>query len=116
MGMFDTLIFNCQKCGKETDSQTKLGDCCLDSWRVGDRTTIKDGSYMVKDACHECGNLATVVIKNQGIFWMALEAPTEDTLQEIIYGNLIKVGDDPKAENERIINLFAEAIKQSWEE
>lgn len=30
MGMFDTVVSHCPKCGERNEIQTKAGDCCLD--------------------------------------------------------------------------------------
>lgn len=34
MGMFDTVVTNCPKCGERNEIQTKAGDCCLDVYEI----------------------------------------------------------------------------------
>lgn len=45
MGMYDTFFFNCPNCKEDTDVQTKLGECYLDNWSIGDETTIQEGIW-----------------------------------------------------------------------
>lgn len=33
MGMFDSLLIKCPKCGKEMEWQSKSGPCCLESYK-----------------------------------------------------------------------------------
>lgn len=33
MGMFDSVYFECPHCGRETEEQSKAGDCLLEEYR-----------------------------------------------------------------------------------
>ena len=36
MGMFDSVVVNCPKCGEETEFQSKSGDCFLNVFTLED--------------------------------------------------------------------------------
>lgn len=109
MGMYDTFRFSCPKCGEETDPQTKLGEQLLDNWRLGDRTTMPDGEYRMKDECYNCGHYSTVTIKN-GIFKSVSKEPSSNALQEVGFGDLKPLGTCPKEEIKRLADIFRKAF------
>jgi hypothetical protein len=115
MGMYDTFRFKCPNCEVETDAQTKMGECCLDNWTLGSKTTVPDGHYRVKDNCHKCGFFAFVEIKN-GIFWMVDKFPRQTTLQDMPYGGTQKLGADPDKQIKDIANALKKAYKEVFGE
>jgi len=114
MGMYDTFDFNCPKCGVETDPQTKLGERCLDRWRLGDETTIDDGIYRLRDKCHECGTFATVVIENK-IFIEVLKFAPRTAKQEMPFGGLAPLGTDPEEALKKAADLLKIEFKKMKE-
>jgi len=63
MGCYDTFIYNCPNCGKETSSQTKLGECVLRTLVIGS-TFSCDGKYLMKNKCEHCSSENTVIIRD----------------------------------------------------
>lgn len=61
MGLYDTFVYNCSYCGKETNSQTKLGECVLTDLEIGDEFP-RDGKILMKNPCEHCDKYNTVVI------------------------------------------------------
>lgn len=112
MGMFDTFIYKCPHCHQETDAQTNLGEGVLDSWRLGDKTTVPDGFYRLAWPCHNCNDYAVVEIYRGGLFYMVLkEVPFgKKGSQEVIYGNLKSIGTDPK----KILNEYVQELKKAF--
>ena len=61
MGMFDTVIFKCPRCGKEVQEQTKVGRCVLAYYEekevpVGIAQSL-DGDTI---CCYECNGVFTI--------------------------------------------------------
>lgn len=110
MGMFDTFLFKCANCGELTDSQTKLGERCLDTWALQDETTVPDGSYRVKDPCQICEHRNTVVIKN-GILTSVLKDAPADAKQEGLWGAQLDLSVDYDAYEKELTDGLAAAIK-----
>jgi hypothetical protein len=69
MGMFDTFVGFCPKCGKEFNAQTKLYEECLAEYRIGD--TVRGGPGNVKlelkDCCEHCHSTLVVAIENNSV-------------------------------------------------
>ena len=112
--MYDTFIYKCPHCDKETDVQTKLGECCLDSWRLGDKTSINDGFYKLAWPCHNCNKYSAIEIYRDGLFYMIMkEIPREKKgFQEVLYGQLAPLGTDPK----KILDEYVQEIKKIFKE
>jgi hypothetical protein len=110
MGMYDTFNFNCANCGEETDAQTKLGENCLDYWRLNDETTVEDGCYRVKDECHKCGHRNTVVIVKRHFVAVLKDAPTI-AMQEGHWGALLKLDVDFEKYQTELFDEVGKMIK-----
>jgi predicted RNA-binding Zn-ribbon protein involved in translation (DUF1610 family) len=108
MGMYDTFIYNCPFCGIETDTQTKLGEQCLDYWRLGDETTIEPGSYRAKDPCTNCGQYSVFRVSADKKLTNISKEAEPDSKQEVLFGTLRPIGTDP----EKALNEFADALKR----
>ncbi len=90
MGMFDTFIYSCSSCGKETSSQTKLGKCLMDNLIIGCEFP-RDGKIMMKDGCEHCGEPSVVVIVDGIIIRFIGEK--EATFIEERWGNCERIND-----------------------
>jgi transcription elongation factor Elf1 len=58
MGMFDSIIFDCPKCGKQIEAQSKGGVCLLECYGLYD-VPVGVASDANKDApfiCEHCGS------------------------------------------------------------
>lgn len=63
MGLFDTVTFNCDNCGKKLEIKTKAGGCALDTYPISqlaskpikDRLSILDDISREKIHCPSCG-------------------------------------------------------------
>jgi Zn ribbon nucleic-acid-binding protein len=57
MGMFDTVVTNCPKCGERNEIQTKAGDCCLDVYTI-DAVPVEIARSLngQKRFCDKCGH------------------------------------------------------------
>lgn len=111
MGMFDTFLYKCPFCGEDTYCQTKLGENMLDSWRIGDKTTLSDLEFVGRDSCHECGERATFTIE-KAIFKEVKKDPSDKALQEVIWGNLKPLGTDPDEIIEEVAKQMREVFKE----
>jgi len=63
MGMYDNFIYKCPNCGKDTISQTKLGECAMSALTIGCEF-LHDGKILMKDPCEHCGEYNTVIIED----------------------------------------------------
>lgn len=54
MGMFDSLIFKCKKCGHKIDAQSKSGRCNLEEYTLRD-LPIEAAIGMDFFRCYKCG-------------------------------------------------------------
>lgn len=66
MGVYDTFVYNCPHCGKETSSQTKLGDCGMVCLRIGDKFPV-NGKLQMKEFCEHCGCDNCVIVEKKVI-------------------------------------------------
>jgi predicted RNA-binding Zn-ribbon protein involved in translation (DUF1610 family) len=108
MGMYDTIIFKCSKCGTVIDCQTKLlGACNLDNFVVGDlqkempeeakpimigsvwheimsnNKKLKNCIFKVKNSpCPNCGKENLIKIKN-GVLKEVMNDINEEILAEL---------------------------------
>ena len=103
------FFYTCPNCGEEADVQTKLGECALDSWEIGEKTILKDGLYRSKDGCYKCNCKPTIEIKD-GIFVKMYLDPPSGTMQEMHWGYLEALGADP----DKQIKDFAQQILDGW--
>ena len=56
MGMYDSLMVDCPKCGKPVEFQSKAWDCCLDSYKLSDAPTAILVDVMNEPRyCEKCG-------------------------------------------------------------
>ena len=62
MGLYDTFFYTCPYCGKETSSQTKLGECAMHTLTIGCEFPI-DGRILLKNSCHHCEREVCVIIE-----------------------------------------------------
>ncbi len=88
MGVYDIFVYECPNCGKETSSQTKLGECSLSNFELGGQFP-RDGKILMKDACEHCGLSNTVIIKN-GIITKFAKG-TKAIFQEGYWGSCNKI-------------------------
>lgn len=88
MGMFDTFIYTCSYCGKEGNSQTKLGECLLDNLTIGCDFPM-DGKILMKDSCEHC-NSNNVVVVEDGII-MRFDKEEVAVFEEGTWGSCNKI-------------------------
>jgi hypothetical protein len=103
MGCFDTIIYECQSCGKKQAAQTKLGPCMLDTVELGSKTDLPDGIIVMKSPCYECGEYSALYI-NKG--WIKAIIPAKSIIAEEAGGNF-KTLYDPEA----ITHNYAKAME-----
>jgi hypothetical protein len=66
MGMYDTFTGECPKCGAAFEAQTKMFDCCLHDFRLGDKVADDNYSwkYVLPDPCGKCRTPIVVTVVN----------------------------------------------------
>ena len=90
MGCCDSVNFECPKCKKETESQTKiLGNCILKRFDVGNRVDFQDCVLELKNGCEYCGQKVAIQIKNNII--TALAKIEKATIRELDFGSYEEV-------------------------
>lgn len=69
MGMFDDFVGNCIGCGSGFIIQTKLYQCCLVKYKIGDRVITGPGDVRLrlKDKYQTCHSSIVVVIENKQV-------------------------------------------------
>lgn len=111
MGMYDSIMFNCGKCGKEMIIQTKiLGSCLLTTFVVGEKLRPKEDEkplyfsntvfnehfndciFKVKEKCPKCGKLNLIRIEG-GRLKEVINNKNEEILVEL--GSLDVVKEEP---------------------
>ena len=62
MGMFDTIMVPCPKCGERSEFQTKSGHCVLDCWNLEDapEEPMWNVNRHAPVECEECGTMFEV--------------------------------------------------------
>lgn len=57
MGMYDTVLVPCPKCGEESEFQSKGGDCLLFGYRLEDcpQDVLRDINRHSPNECEKCG-------------------------------------------------------------
>jgi len=76
MGMYDTIMVACPKCGERNAFQTKGGDCLLDCWPMEDapKDALENVNRHAPSPCEECG--ATLDFDMSGERPVALLSPS----------------------------------------
>lgn len=90
MGMYDHFCGKCPMCGKDTYSQTKLEECIMKDFNLGDKIDMYDCKIQCKDPC-ECGATLVAEIKHGLFLGFVNEKPTEI---EVAWGGTEEVQDD----------------------
>jgi len=125
MGMYDTFGFRCPRCHTEMEVQTKMGDRCLDHWRIGDKTSINDGFYRLVESCQKCNTYPIVEISREGIFYRAYKAPPrkrpDQKINDLVGidwiwqegpgGRLLPIGTDIEQEFKKFNDQVQEIVK-----
>ncbi len=69
MGVYDSFIGRCAKCGTKIGVQVKEFDSCCSSFRKGDRVWLNEApdNFEIDDrhACFYCGYVNTIVVKDR---------------------------------------------------
>ncbi|MFA5319533.1 MAG: hypothetical protein WC387_04210 [Candidatus Paceibacterota bacterium] len=66
MGVFDTVLVKCPKCGKKNDFQTKSGDCFLEVYELDNCPDNVLADVNRHSPCHcKCGTIYEVDIPNR---------------------------------------------------
>jgi hypothetical protein len=62
MGMFDTVLVPCPKCGAEVECQSKSGDCTLTRYPLAaaPANVLADVNRHAPHECQDCGHTFTV--------------------------------------------------------
>lgn len=57
MGMFDSIMVPCPKCGEKTEAQSKSGDCTLAIYELNNAPpdVMGDVNRHAPFTCHNCG-------------------------------------------------------------
>jgi hypothetical protein len=64
VGMFDTVLINCRKCGAELEVQTKTGPCTLATYRLDNvPIDVAEGLDGKGVWCEHCDNHNDIVLK-----------------------------------------------------
>lgn len=78
MGMVDTFVYQCGKCGKKTSSQTKLFIQFLSVFRKGGKIPSLDGKdtfkLRLKEKCEKCKSYNTVMVRKRKIIGFSTRA------------------------------------------
>jgi hypothetical protein len=83
MGMFDSVMFKCPKCGHRIEAQSKSGDCMLNVYAQNEVPEDVLDALKIYDACQGCGtkyklSKPTPVIVPTVFYSIELEEITED--------------------------------------
>ena len=64
MGMYDTVMVPCPKCGERFPAQSKSGDCTLETFKLEDapEDVLCDVNRHAPFSCDSCGTLFKVQI------------------------------------------------------
>ena len=62
MGLFDEFVGTCPHCGGEFYSQTKLTECEMRDYRIGDKIDLPDQRLRLRDPCSKCDKDVVVAI------------------------------------------------------
>ena len=56
MGMYDTILVACPKCGNEEDFQTKGGECLLSVWKLAEapQDALSNVNRHSPSTCSKC--------------------------------------------------------------
>lgn len=95
MGLFDTVLVNCPKCGKENEFQSKGGDCSLNVYTLEDcpGDVLSDVNRHSPHTC-DCGELFSVDVFSRKIVKNKYNPPVKvkrfhPETGEIEYGEVI---------------------------
>ena len=76
MGSYDFFTGSCPSCGREIGLQTKLADCVMRDYKVGDEMQVSNMKLWAKDSCYNCKARITVEISNGKVVAFSLAKPT----------------------------------------
>lgn len=85
MGTYDTFVYNCPNCKKDTNSQTKLGECEMHALTIGCEFP-RDGKILMKNSCEHCKKKNVVVIEDAII--MRFGKKEEAIYKEVRWGSV----------------------------
>lgn len=88
MGMFDTIYYKCRECERKTSSQTKLGECSLRVFKIGNNF-LGEEIYMnliLKNKCEFCKKENCINIQAGKI--NKIVSIKDATHKEGLFGNL----------------------------
>jgi hypothetical protein len=65
MGMFDSILVPCPKCGKREEFQSKSGPCALSTYNLEDAPfdVLSDVNRHSPHTCEDCGTLFEVRVQ-----------------------------------------------------
>ena len=65
MGMYDTILVACPKCGNEENFQTKGGDCLLSVWKLAEapQDALSDVNRHSPATCSKCAAVFEVELR-----------------------------------------------------
>lgn len=91
MGTYDTIVYTCPYCNKETQSQTKLIGCNMDTIKKGEAFMQKgtDMNLILKESCRKCGCFACAIIIDGVIISFGKQETA--THLELEFGQLKKI-------------------------
>ena len=90
MGLYDTFFYTCPHCGKEADSQTKLGECAMHTLTIGCEFPM-NGRILLKSNCHNCDGEVCVIVEENII--INFVQGNRAKLKEEYWGGLNKLED-----------------------
>ena len=66
MGMFDTVLVPCPKCGTESEFQSKGGECMLRTYKLDDcpSDVLSDVNRHSPNICEQCETKFEVELRN----------------------------------------------------
>jgi len=110
MGCYDFIEGPCPSTGATFSSQTKLMDCIMKTYRVGDGVpSLPDGRLKLKEPCEHCGTYHTVVVQNGHVHRIVVAQP--DDPQEGLYGTTLAPEDSREAQFAReVLSQVAEKL------
>jgi len=104
VGMYDTILYECEYCGKEAYSQTKiLGNNTLAILTYQTRVSLEDCILALKNSCEHCSEFSAIQIKEGEI----VDSCKIDlaTMEEGVFGAVGPLGTHRKSRTEFISML-----------
>jgi len=69
MGMFDTILIPCPRCGAKYEAQSKSGDCILAHYELSETPVdvLADVNHHAPFACESCGAVFAVQVYSHAV-------------------------------------------------